>query len=245
MSSVEFWNNIFTKGHASGYSRIEMPKLDDPVLNHAIGYFGDIKNKKIIDLGCGRAASSLFFAYHGAKVFSVDSSDIAIKNLSCYCSQKGVKNIIPICMPAQKISRIGEVDFVFGSMVLHHIEPFKEFAANLKNVIKPKGKGFFWENNAYSKLLIYFRQHVVGKLWVPKYGDKDEFPLTSNEVNELKKYFDIKVKYPEFLYFSLISTYLLKGRFKDSLQKVDKFLYHFHAIRKYSYRQYLYLSRIN
>ena len=81
-------------------------------------------------------------------------------------------------MSAQDISKLGKVDFIFGSMILHHIEPFDEFARSLSNVIKPGGKGFFWENSARSKTMIWFRQNMVGKLWLPKYGDQDEFPLT-------------------------------------------------------------------
>jgi hypothetical protein len=40
------------------------------------------------------------------------------------------------------------------------------------------GRGFFWENNARIKSMIWFRQNIVGKLWVPKFGDSEEFPLT-------------------------------------------------------------------
>jgi acyl-CoA thioester hydrolase len=59
-----------------------------------------------------------------AGVFSVDFSEIAIKNLTQYCQDNHIRNVTPMKMPAHEISKLGKVDFVFGSMVLHHIEPF-------------------------------------------------------------------------------------------------------------------------
>lgn len=242
MKSVEFWDNIFSKGQEGNYSRVEMPDLNDPVLQRAFVHFGDIENKTIIDLGCGRGATSLFFAHFNANVISIDLSKAAINNLSKYCEDNGISSITPIKLSAQKLSSLGKADFIFGSMILHHIEPFDEFAESLRNVIKPGGKAFFFENNAQSKLLIWFRQNIVGKLWVPKYGDPDEFPLTPNEVDELRKYFTVEIEYPEFLFFRLISSYLFRGYFRKYFQIFDNYFYKFDKFRKYSYRQYLCLS---
>ena len=91
-------------------------------------------------------------------------------------------------------------------MILHHIEPFEKFSKDLKEIIYPNGKGFFWENNARSKTMIWFRQNLVGKFWIPKYGDADEFPLTLAEVNELQKYFHVEIEYPELVFFRKIAT---------------------------------------
>jgi 2-polyprenyl-3-methyl-5-hydroxy-6-metoxy-1,4-benzoquinol methylase len=242
MQAKEFWDNLFSKGQEGSYSRVEMPDLNDPILQKALKHFGNIQGKTVIDLGCGRGATSLFFEHYGANVISIDLSEMAINNLSEYCKNNSISNINPIRLPAQEISTLGKVDYVFGSMILHHIEPFEEFARILRDTIKPGGKGFFWENNARSKTIIWFRENIVGKLWVPKYGDPDEFPLTPNEVDELRKYFNIKIEFPELLYFRMISYYLLRGHFTKPFQMLDSYFYKFPKFRKYSYRQYLYLS---
>jgi len=147
MQASEFWDNRYSKGKKDSNSRVEMPDLNNPILQRALGHFGSIENKTVIDLGCGRGASTLFFAYYGVNVISVDFSNVAIANLSKYCKDNDVRNVTPMKMPAQEISKLGKVDFIFGSMILHHIEPFDEFVRFLRNVIKPGGKGFFWENN--------------------------------------------------------------------------------------------------
>jgi len=245
-ASEKFWDDIFSKGQEGNYSRVEMPDIHDPILKRALAHFGHLENKTIIDLGCGRGATSLFFAHCGAhNVISVDLSDVAIKNLKTYCQDNDIDNITPMKLSAQEINKLEKVDFVFGSMILHHIEPFKEFAINLRDAIKPGGKCFFWENNAQSKIMIWFRQNIVGKLWVPKYGDPDEFPLTQSEVDELKKYFHVEVEFPELLYFRMISSYLFRGHFRKLFHILDNYFYKYHAFRKYSYRQYLCLSGRN
>lgn len=242
MDTIEFWNKVFSKGQEEYYSRVIKPDLNSPILLRALGHFGSVENKTIIDLGCGCGTASLFFAYHGANVISIDLSEVAIENLSQYCQGNNIHNITSINMPAQEISKLGKVDFIFGSMILHHIEPFDEFAKRLRGVIKLGGKGFFWENNARSRTMVWFRKNIVGKLWVPKYGDPDEFPLTPNEVNEIKKYFKVEIEYPELLLFRLISTYLFKGSFEKPFQMLDNYFYKYSAFKKYSYRQILYLS---
>jgi len=242
MQAIEFWDRIFSKGQDHSYSRVEMPDLNDVILQRALTHFGNVKGKTVIDLGCGRGATSLFFAYYGANVISVDLSEMAINNLSQYCKENSINNIVPVKISAQEILKLNKADFIFGSMILHHIEPFSKFSKDLREVIKPGGKGFFWENNARSKTMIWFRQNIVGKLWVPKYGDPEEFPLTPYEVDEIKKYFEVEIEYPELLFFRLISTYLLKGHFISPFQKLDDYFYKYQSIRKFSYRQYVCLS---
>ena len=242
MQATEFWDSLFSKGQEGGYSRVEMPDLNDPVLHRALEHFGNVEDKTVIDLGCGRGATSLFFARCGANVISVDLSEVAIENLVAYCRRNSVGNIHPMRLSALEIGNVPKADCVFGSMILHHIEPFAEFARILRASVKPGGKGFFWENNAQSNTMIWLRQNLVGRLWVPKYGDPEEFPLTPSEVDELRRYFDVTVEYPELLYFRMIPTYLLRGRLMRPFQLLDGLFYRFPKFRRYSYRQYVFLS---
>lgn len=234
MQAKEFWD--------LSYTRVGMPDFNDPIFHRALAHFGNVENKTIIDLGCGTGTASLFFAHFGANVISIDFSEVAINNLSKYCQDNGVVNVTPINISAQDISKLGKADFIFGSMILHHIEPFEEFANMLRHAINPGGKGFFYENNAKSKIMIWFRQNIVGKLWVSKRGDADEFPLTPDEVNALRKYFHVEIEFPELLYFRMISIYLFRSHLKKPFQFLDDYFYNYHALRKYSYRQYLCLS---
>jgi 2-polyprenyl-3-methyl-5-hydroxy-6-metoxy-1,4-benzoquinol methylase len=238
-AAVEFWDNIFASGRTNPYSRVEMPDLGDAVLQRALGHFGDVRGRTLVDLGCGRGATSLFFAHHGAEVIGVDSSGQAIRNLAEYCETNAIANLKPIECSALDVAALGPVDFVFGSMILHHLEPFPAFAAQLRGLLRPGGRAFFWENNARSSVMIWFREHVVGKLWIPKHGDVEEFPLTPAEVEELRRYFTVTVEYPELLLFRMIPRYLLRGRLMSPFERLDRACYRYPSIREYSYRQCL------
>ena len=242
MDSKAFWDRVFSHGQDSAYSRIDVPAEEDAVLNAAIQHFGDVANKTVIDLGCGSGKAALFFAKRGARVIAIDQSDVAIENLSAFCAAQRISNLQLALVSALDVATLEPADFVFGSMILHHIEPFDAFTRALRDVLPIHGRAFFWENNASSKLLIWFRQNLVGKLWVPKCGDDEEFPLTPGEIEVLRRHFTVRVVYPELFYFRLISQYLIRGRLEGPFKFLDRVFYRWPWFRKRSYRQYVYLS---
>lgn len=236
MKTEDFWNQIYATHQTS------IPCEDDPVLSEALRHFGNVKGAKLLDLGCGDGSTSLFFAKQGADVVAIDISEVAIANLSRFCQQNHISNITPIKCSAFEIAELGPFDFVFGNMILHHLEPFEGFAQILRASLTPTGKCFFRENSAVSDLLIWFRNNLVGKYGIPKYGDSDEFPLEPREIQSLKNMFFVKVDYPELLFFRLASWYLFKGRLEKSMRWMDEYFFKYEFFRKYSYRQYLLLS---
>jgi cyclopropane fatty-acyl-phospholipid synthase-like methyltransferase len=238
----EFWDRVFTQGDRCEHSRIEMPDPRNRELQRAYEHFGDLEGRTLIDVGSGRGASSLFFASKGARVISVDQSAVAVRNLGEYCERLRITNIRPVQLSALELSRVGPADFVFGAMILHHLEPFTTFARELRATLQPGGKAFFFENNARSSLMIWFRESLVGKLWVPKYGDPDEFPLTPGEVDELRRHFPVRVEIPELVLFRLISLYLLRNQLRAPFAWADRVGYSISWLRKYSYQQYLCLG---
>lgn len=242
MSSVAFWNRVHSQGTAHWEYGVELPKEDDPVLHAALAHFGDVSGKRLIDLGCGSGAASLFFAARGAEVIAVDTSDQAVLNLQRYCAAGGIENVHPMTADAFRLTDVGPADLVYGSMILHHLEPFAKFVDVLRETIVPKGRAFFYENSSVSRLLIWFRTHLVGRWWIPKNGDDEEFPLAPQEIDVLRKQFAVRTEYPELLFFRLISMYLLRGKYPKPFAALDRWGYRIPWLRKLSYRQYVYLS---
>ncbi|WAL59155.1 class I SAM-dependent methyltransferase [Thermocoleostomius sinensis] len=231
-----FWNQIYTN-HTT-----RMPNASDPMLLAAIEFFGDIRNRKLLDLGCGDGRSSLFFAQRGAQVTAIDISEVAIHNLTQFCHDQAITNINPVHCSAFDIAELGSFDFIFGNMILHHLEPFDAFVRVLHQGLATDGKAYFRENSAFSSLLVWFRNHVVGKFGIPKGGDDDEAPLSPQEVAQLQQAFQVEIDYPELLFFRLASQYLLRGRLHSLMKQLDDYFFQFPTFRKYSYRQNLFLS---
>ena len=233
MTSADFWQRIYQKTEYSA----NVTEGHLRVLESAMSYFGDITGRTIVDLGCGAGGTSLFLARQGANVISIDNSEAAIAKLQKSCQSAGIDNLQAYCLSASEIIRIPDFDFIFGSMILHHVDPFPEFAHGLQRRLKVKG--FFWENNASSHLLVWFRNNVVGKFGIPKHGDNQEFPLTPEEIEELRQRFDVEIDYPEMFYWRLVSGYLLKGKLGDFTTFLDDWCYRHKVFLRYSYRQYV------
>lgn len=234
--SSGFWDEVYTTNPI--YSKELGPHAREAI-HAAADWFGDLRGKTVLDLGCGAGASSLLLAETGANVVSVDASPVAIASLESRCAALGLTTVRPVVCNAMTIDTLGPVDFVYGSMILHHLEPFGEFCQALRRAVRPGGRAFFWENNAASDLLLWFREHVVGKLWVPKYGDPHEFPLTPSEIETLRGVFDVTIEYPRMEFFALASLYLLRGRLMKPMVAVDDFLFRHDIGKRYSYQQYV------
>jgi hypothetical protein len=80
-------------------------------------------------------------------------------------------------------------------------------------------------------------------LWVPKFGDPDEFPLTPDEVELLRKPFLVELQYPELMFFRMASVYLLRGRLQTPFRWLDRYCYRYAALRPYSYQQCVLLTQ--
>jgi len=236
-----FWNERYTL--VSTMPGVEAATKVGPVLADALAFFGDPAGRTLVDLGCGNGKASLVFARLGARVIAVDSSSVAIENLSHFCTENRITNLEPVCASAFDVASHGPADLVFGSMILHHLEPFTEFGLVLRTLMKADAKAFFHENNGRNPLLMLLRKHVVGRFGVPKHGDPEEWPLTPQEIDTLRRYFCVRVAYPELLLMRLAGAYLLGGHLQRPLGWVDANLYRIPLLRKHGYRQYVYLER--
>jgi hypothetical protein len=59
----------------------------------------------------------------------------------------------------------------------------------------------------------------------------------------LRRRFQVEVSYPELLYFRLVSDYILRGHLRPPFAFLDTLFYKLPWFRRYSYRQYLRISR--
>lgn len=239
MSSTDYWDQI----HGGKDKRAATP-LKKTNLDAAIAHFGDLRGKRLLDLGFGNGDASVHFASLGAHVTALDTSPVAVERLSETARSMGLDNLRPVCADVRCLADYGPADFVFGSMILHHISPFDEFADNLGKVLAPSGKAYFFENSANSRLLMWFRAHLVGRYGIPKMGDPEEYPLTRQSINLLRRYFDVRIEHPEMMFLSLISTYFLRNKAAGSFRWMDKQLHAVKPLRSLSYRQSIVLTSL-
>lgn len=215
---------------------------DDEVGVAGLRHFGDLRGARLLDLGCGNGEYSLYFAARGAQVTAIDVSKVAIASLTASCAEAGIDDVVAIRASAFDVAELGPFDAVFGSMILHHLEPFDAFVDVLAAAMAPGGRGFFYENNAMSKALVWCRRHLVGRFGIPRNSDDEEFPLEPRELGLLARRFTIEVEYPTLYLARMASGYLLRGHGERQLGWIDDLLYPIERIRRLSYRQYVKLT---
>ena len=232
---IVFWEQHFNTFNPYQVSTdITRYEFLQPIVNN-------IQGKSILEIGCGNGDMSVFLAKYGAKVFAIDNTQNGIHNALTLAKFNGVE-ITAQVMDAVNVDELGErFDFVVGKFILHHIEPFSEFARNVRACMKDSASGIFYENSSRNRVLIFFRNHLVGRFGVPKYGDNVEVPLEDSEIDMLRENFsDVSVSIPRFVFFSMLGSYIFRKSkvLQRFFQSMDEFFYrHVKVFNKYSYHQ--------
>ncbi|MDI6752488.1 MAG: class I SAM-dependent methyltransferase [bacterium] len=148
----------------------------------ALHAFGPLKDKRILDLGCGSGEASVYFAIKGAKVVASDISPLMLEVVKRLALHHQVK-VQPINTAGEFLCFADEsFDYIFGNGVLHHLD-LKMSIPQIKRVLKPGGVAFFIEPLAYNPFIKVYR-------WMAK-GVRtfDERPFTWQDIALLKRHF--------------------------------------------------------
>lgn len=108
----------------------------------------ELKNKDVLDLGCGAGEMSKYFANQGAKsVFGVDIS----KNMLELASKNNpFDNVSFKCLAMEQISTINKkFDIVFSSLAFHYIEDFDKLMKDIADLLNDGG------------ILLFSQEHPV------------------------------------------------------------------------------------
>mgnify|MGYP001499943078 CR=1 FL=1 len=115
----------------------------DIVLPTFLKIIGDIKNKKILDLGCGPGNIANFLAKKGAKVTGIDQSK-GMLNIAKEQEKRLKQSIRYVHSDFTKLDRVlknNSYDGAVFSFVLHNIHPVKSIYSILEKINKKLKKG--------------------------------------------------------------------------------------------------------
>ena len=189
---------------ASKYHNLRMKEKDFNNLVEQPAIFsllGGIKNKKILDAGCGSGIYSKILAKKGAKVFGLEISGKMLEIAKQYCKGLGINfvkgSIDKIPCPDNSF------DIVVASLVVHYLKnpekAFKEFKRVLKKnglLVFSTNHPLFWSyknsqiKNGKTEFVIqdYFKK---GRFYWGRHGIDTKIP---SYVISLERLFDILAK---------------------------------------------------
>jgi 2-polyprenyl-3-methyl-5-hydroxy-6-metoxy-1,4-benzoquinol methylase len=207
---------------------------------------GNLEGKSVLEIGCGNGAIATYLAKKGAAVTAIDLSSNATQQTKALAQHNGVGDRVnAFLLNALEIHTINQTfDLIVGKYILHHIEPFNQFAQHLSEALQPDGKAVFIENNARNPILMAIRGNLVGKFGIPKMGDDQEYPFEPGEVDLLEQYVGpVNLHFPDLIFFRMINTYIFRHQqiFKPimkALVNIDQLLYRLvPSLHQYSYLQ--------
>ena len=109
-----------------------------------LNLLGDIKNKRILEIGCGGGQSSIAFAKRGAKCTAIDISGTQLDYANKLAEKNGVK-IKFLQMNAADVGKFGRTrfDLVFSALVLNQVGNLGKCFSGVKRILKKGGKFVF------------------------------------------------------------------------------------------------------
>jgi ubiquinone/menaquinone biosynthesis C-methylase UbiE len=118
---------------------------------------GDIKNKKLLDLGCGFGDYDKVYSEKGATVIAVDNSKKYIE----YAKKLNIPNIeFKVCDISQKFPfETSSLDVITSSLVFDHLENLDYLFKECNRVLKKEGVMVF----SIANPVFYQEESMVGK----------------------------------------------------------------------------------
>ena len=148
-----------------------------------IQQLGNIKGKRILDLGCGAGENSVYFAKRGAICVAADYSPGMVEVALQLAAANQVEiegcteNAIALSFPDNSF------DIVYASNLLHHLPDPQAAIREMYRVLKPGGKACFWDPLKHNPVINVYRRIATSV------RTEDEQPLDINIVNFVKSLF--------------------------------------------------------
>ena len=152
---------------------------------------GDLKGKRILDIGAGLGESSVYFAMLGADVTYSDLSP-EMANFATRLAELHQVKISTVIGPAEAAGEMGQnFDFVYIANTLHHVRDRDAVLKGIHQALRPGGRFFSWDPLTYNPIINVYRRMATGV------RTPDETPLGREDLNLARKYFS-EVGHREF-----------------------------------------------
>jgi len=208
-------------------------------LEVAYEILGDIKGKRLLDVGCGLGENSLLFARWGAEVTGVDVSGASLAVARQRAARFGLGDRVSFVESPVELmdTASSSYDIVWCAAFLHHVlDRLDDVCALLRKLVVPQGFVLFSEPVRLSRAVKLLRKLTP----IPVAGTPDERPLERHDLEVINSSFDIE-KPRLFGPVSRLQRIVLPDRYEGasqarrwcatSLYRVDRQLMRLPALR--------------
>jgi SAM-dependent methyltransferase len=239
---------------AAAVDAAEMPppghdRFHWPVERSILEALGDVRGKRVLDLGCGYGDLTFRLLEAGAEVVGLDLSpgsiEVARARIGRFAPGATVEFV---AAPAERTGLPdGSFDLIAGKWILHHLDSDR-VAPELTRLLRPGGRAVFAETWGGNRLLMFARRHIAGRFGVWRWGTADEQPLSRRDINHLAGPFggNVSVDHPYMMLAMNLMRFrrvAVRPRLIDRLIDIDEALHRVRPLRRWSYIARIVFSR--
>ena len=144
---------------------------------------GNLRGKKLLDVGTGLGESAIYFAKLGAEVTAVDISPKMIELCADNAKRHGVQLTTHVATGEGLGLPPDSFDIVYAANLLHHIHDRDQFLGNMRQVLKPGGIFVAWDPIKYNPAINVYRRKAT------EVRTPDEMPLGMEDMRRGKRFF--------------------------------------------------------
>ena len=171
--------------------------LTAPENRFILSQMGDLRGRRVLDVGSGLGEASLYFAARGARVTATDLSPEMCALCARTARSRGLEIEAVVTAAEHLAVEAAGFDFVYGANVLHHVSDVQACLAAVNRALKPGGRCFFWDPLAYNPAINVYRRLAT------RVRSADEHPLTFGVLALFRRVFE-NVGHREFWLTTLL-----------------------------------------
>lgn len=135
-----------------------------------------LKNKKVLEIGCGLGSHSQMLAERGSKLTAIDLSDKSIYATNRRLELKGLEADVFQADCENLPFADNSFDYIWSWGVIHHTPDTEKAAKEIMRVLKPRGQLdiMVYNNNSFYKFInVYFRYGIMKLKFFQGYNKQD------------------------------------------------------------------------
>ena len=179
------WAHSIDPGEVRVREAFELPTA--PEHQFILSAVGDLRGKKVLDLGSGLGEAAVYFAQCGAQVTACDVSPAMLALVQRVAERHGVYVDIQEA-PAERTGLPDDAfDVVYAGNVLHHVDT-EATLAEINRVLKPGGVLASWDPLAHNPVINVYRRLATAV------RTADEHPLRMQDIHLFRRWFsDVRI----------------------------------------------------
>ncbi|MEO2064623.1 MAG: class I SAM-dependent methyltransferase [Christiangramia sp.] len=161
--------------------------IESVVVQQHYEWIGDVKGKKVLDLGCFQGNSlSMYLAQNASEYIGIDLSEKAVEHLNGRLKDISTANAYAVDFLSDEFKE-KDFDLIYAYAVLHHFKDVDELISKLNEKLAPDGKIISYDPTTTSKPI-----WLIRKLYRPFQSDKDwEWPFTAKTISKFENAFRV------------------------------------------------------